>query len=235
MSGASARTPLTVSGPRMSLGAAITIVAVLTSGMWASVASSPLVLAPTLAVAWMLVRAERAARRGRLPILAAGGSDFADLPESLRATVIDALARVPVGDAHKLLFGVVVQARPVLSARSAALDERREAETRANVVSLVDACCATAIELAQVDAAAASAPTADADLAAKASAARTLLAKRLIDAADSLKSLYLAGFGADSSAAERVASLAQEIRVDADGRQAASSELASLLGNARSG
>jgi hypothetical protein len=214
--------------------ATITIVAVLASGVWASVAVSPLLIAPTLAVAWILVRAERAERTGQMPNLTAGGSDFADLPESLRAVVIDACVHLPIGDARKLLLGVVAQARPILSAKSVALDERREAETRANVVSLVGACCATAIELAHLDAAAATASTANPELTAKASAARALLSKRLSDAADSLTSLYLAGLGADSSAAERVASLAQEIRVDANGRQAASSELSALLGSTSS-
>ncbi|MGH7620781.1 MAG: hypothetical protein ACREMU_00410, partial [Gemmatimonadaceae bacterium] len=193
---------------------------------------SPFVILPTFAVALILARAARIDRGPRVLGAAAEGSDFADLPEPLRATVIDALDRLPEDDARKLLMGVIAQSRPILSTRSVALDADREAETRDNVVALVDACCATAIELAQVDAAAtASGVTANAELAAKTVAARTLLAKRLGDATASLTSLYLAGLGADSSAATRVANLVQEIRVDADGREAASTELSALLGD----
>ena len=225
--------PITSTEYRAHLPAAalLTLAAVLGSGAWASVAVSPLVMIPTLAITWILARAALRERAAWTPSVVAEGSDYADLPDTLRAAVVDALARLPEGDARKLLVGVIVQCRPILSTRSVALDAAREAETRANVVALVDACCATAIELAQVDAATASSSTSNAELAAKSSAARTLLVKRLGDATDSLTSLYLAGLGADSSAATRVASLVQEIRVDADGRQAASSELAALLGD----
>jgi hypothetical protein len=225
----------TVYRARLPAAAFLTIAAVLVSGVWASVAVSPVVFPPTLVIVWVLVRAALGDRAAWTPSVIAEGSDYADLPEPLRATVIEALARLPDGDARKLLVGVIVQCRPILSTQSVALDAAREAETRANVVALVGACCATAIELAQVDAAAASSSTANAELAAKSSAARALLVERLSGATDSLTSLYLAGLGADSSAATRVASLVREIRLDADGRQAASTELAALLGDRPAG
>ena len=221
----------TVARVSIPAGASLTIAAVLASGAWASVVVSPFLILPTFAVALILARAARVERGPRVLRAAAEGSDFADLPEPLRATVIDALGCIPEGDARRLLIGVIAQSRPILSTRSVALDAEREAETRNNVVALVDACCATAIELAQVDAAAASKSTANSELTAKTSAARDLLVKRLGDATDSLTSLYLAGLGADSSAATRVANLVGEIRVDADGRQAALTELAALLGD----
>ena len=221
----------TVYRARLPAATLFTIVAVLASGAWASIAVSPLVMPTALVIAWILGRAALGERAAWTPTVAAEGSDFADFPDALRARVIDALARLPEGDARKLLIGVIAQSRPILSTRSVALDAEREAETRTNVVALVDACCATAIELAQVDTAAASNPSSNADLAAKTAAARALLVKRLGDATDSLNSLYLAGLGADSSAATRVANLVQEIRVDADGRQAALTELGQLLGD----
>jgi hypothetical protein len=225
----------TVYRARLSAAALLTIAAVLASGGLASVVVSPVVIVPTLALAWIIARAALGDRAAWAPSATAEGPDFADFPEPLRARVIDALARLPEGDARKLLIGVIAQSRPILSTRSVALDAAREAETRSNVVALVDACCGTAIELAQVDSAAANSSTANAELAAKTSAARALLVKRLGDATDSLTSLYLAGLGADSSAATRVAGLVQEIRVDADGRQAALTELGQLLGDHASG
>lgn len=202
----------------------LTVAAVLFSGGAASIAVSAYFLIPTAIVAWMLAGASRRSlARGR-------GGEFADLAEPLRSEVIDTLARLVEGDARSLLLGVVAQARPILAATDMGLDEKSEAETRANVVALVNACCSIAVQLAELDRAVAAQSTPPApEWAAKLTNARTLMTKRLTDASSSLTSLYLAGIGEGSPAATRVGELVSEITLDASGRSAASSELHSLL------
>ena len=79
--------------------------------------------------------------------------NISEFPPALRATVDRTMAQLTEGDARRLLFNALVQARPLLAPHEGALDGRQEQATRDNVLSLVDACCHTALELARLDAA----------------------------------------------------------------------------------
>ena len=142
------------------------------------------------------------------------------------------MEQLPEGDARRLLSAALAQARPLLAPHAGALDDRQENATRDNVLSLVDACCHTALELASLDAASgARGPSAGADSATRTVAARELLAGRLSSAATALSSLYVAGVMHGSPASDRVAQLADEINADASARRAAAAEISALLGD----
>jgi len=210
---------------RISGSVALTMAAVMIVGMLAAVMVSPLLLLTTFIVTWMIARAARGAAKSTATSL-----EFPELPSSLRETVDRTIGQLPDGDARRLLFNALVQARPLLAPHAAALDERQENATRENVRSLVDACCTTALELARLDIAAAARDTgAQSDDANHVTAARALLAGRLSHAATALSSLYVAGVEHGSPASDRVAELVDEINADASARRAAATEMGALL------
>jgi hypothetical protein len=213
------------SSGRVAWSAVILIAAVMIVGMFAALEISLLLAVPTLMVALLL---GREALRSSPAVRAM--PEFAVLPPSLRETVERAMEQLPEGDARRLLINALVQARLLLAPRAAVLDERQESATRDNIVSLVDACCTTALELAQLDAARVIA-NASADQTNRLGVARELLAGRLSQAATALSSLYVAGLGQGSPASDHVAELADEINADARARRAATSEIGALLGN----
>jgi len=215
-------------GIKISGSVALVMAAVMIVGMLAAVEVSPLLVASTLIVTWLL---GREALRGATSALAP--SEFAELPPSLRATVDRTVEQLSEGNARRLLTNALVQARQLLAPHAAVLDERQESATRDNVVALVDACCTTALELARLDAATAARDAGtSADQASRIAAARELLAGRLSQAATALSSLYAAGVGQGSPASDRVAELAAEINADASARRAAANEISTLLGDA---
>jgi hypothetical protein len=139
---------------------------------------------------------------------------------------------LPESDARRLLSNALAQARPLLAPHEGALDDRQENATRDNVLSLIDACCHTALELARLDAASgARDASAASDAKNQTAAARELLAGRLSSAATALASLYAAGVMHGSPASDRVAQLAEEINADASARRAAAAEISDLLGD----
>jgi hypothetical protein len=199
--------------------------AVMIIGTFAAVTVSPLLLVTTLIVAWMIARA---ARRGVTSN--ATSLEFPELPPSLRETVDRTIDQLPDGDARRLLFNALVQARPLLAPHAAALDEQQETATRENVRSLVEACCTTALELRRFDlAAAARDSVAASDSASHVASARELLTGRLSNAAAALSSLYVAGVEHGSPASDRVAELVDEVNADANARRAAATEMGALL------
>lgn len=210
-------------GTRISGSIAFMLAAVMLVGTYAAFTVSPLLLATTFIVAFMIARAARSNAR---PI---GSPEFPELPSSLQATVDRTIAQLPEGDARRLLFNAIVQARPML-APHAALDEQQERATRDNVCSLVEACCTTALEMARLDLASSAGDQASgSDEAKHLAAARELLAGRLSHAASALSSLYVAGVEHGSPASDRVAELVGEINADASARRAAATEMGALL------
>jgi hypothetical protein len=212
-------------GVRISGSGALTMAAVMIVGTFAAITVSPLLFVTTLIVAWMIARA---ARRGATSN--ATSLEFPELPFSLRETVDRTIDQLPDGDARRLLFNALVQARPLLAPHAAALDEQQETATRENVRSLVEACCTTALELGRFDlAAAARDSVAASDSASHVASARELLTGRLSNAAAALSSLYVAGVEHGSPASDRVAELVDEINADANARRAAATEMGALL------
>jgi len=220
-------TDITVgSGARVSGHAALMIACVGIVGMIAAMEVSSLILAPTLVMAWLLGREANRASLSRPALI-----DYPEFPPELRATVDRTMEQLPDGDARRLLSDSLAQARPLLAPHQGALDESQESATRNNVLSLVDACCMTALELARLDAASgARDPSAGPDAASRAASARELLTRRLSRAATALASLYAAGVMHGSPASDRVAELADEINADANARLAAANEISALLG-----
>jgi hypothetical protein len=205
--------------------AVLLIAAVLIVGMLAAVEVSPLLALPTLLVTWLIGREAR-----RMEISPEPSLEYAEFPASLRATVDRTMIELPDGDARRLLSQSLAQARPLLAPHAGALDDQQENATRTNVLSLVDACCYTALELARLDAASgARDPGAAPDAANQTAAARELLVRRLSSAATALASLYVAGVMHGSPASDRVAELADEINADASARRAAATEISALL------
>jgi hypothetical protein len=214
------------SGVKVSAPVMLVMVAVIVTGMLAAIEVSPLLAVSTLMVTWLLGREARRTAISQSPAVA-----FPEFPASLRATIDRTMAELPKGDARRLLLNALGQARPLLAPHDGALDDRQENATRENVLSLADACCYTALELARLDAATeARDPAAGAEATSQSAAARELLVKRLSSAANALASLYVAGVMHGSPASELVAQLADEINADASARRAAANEISSLLG-----
>jgi len=209
---------------KISSGVALMLAVVMLAGTFAAFTVSPLLLATTFLVSFMIVRAARGA-----PKSGAALPQFPELPPSLRATVDRTIDQLPEGDARRLLFNAVVQARPLLAPHAAALDEQQERATRDNVCSLVEACCTTALEMARLDLASAGDQANGSDEAKHVAAARELLAGRLSHAATALSSLYVAGVEHGSPASDRVAELVGEINADASARREAATQMEALL------
>jgi hypothetical protein len=203
----------------------ITLAAVAFIGTYAGFTVSPLLIATTLIVVFLIARAARGAT-----MRSAASPQFPELPASVRSTVERTIEQLPEGEARRLLFNAVVQARPLLAPHAAALDEQQERATRDNVCSLVEACCTTALEMARLDLASPAGDQASGtDEAKHVAAARSLLAGRLSHAATALSSLYVAGVEHGSPASDRVAELVGEINADASARRAAATEMGELL------
>jgi hypothetical protein len=206
--------------------AVVVILAVMIAGMLAAVEVSPLLAVPTLIVTWLLGREARRTEMSQSPSV-----EFSEFPAALRATVDRTMEQLPDGDARRLLSNALAQAQPLLAPHEGALDDRQENVTRDNVLSLIDACCHTALELARLDAASgARDPSAGTGATNQTAAARELLVGRLSSAATALASLYVAGVMHGSPASDRVAQLAEEINADASARRAAANEISALLG-----
>jgi hypothetical protein len=201
--------------------------AVMIAGMLAAMEVSPLLAFPTLLVTWLLGREAL-----RSAIAQPSTVAFPEFPASLRETVDHSMAALPDGEALRLLSKSLAQARSLLAPHEGALDDRQETATRENILSLINACCYTALELARLDAASgARNPSPDPDATNQTAAARELLVGRLSSAAAALTSLYVAGVMHGSPASDAVAQLAEEINADARARTAAATEISALLGD----
>jgi hypothetical protein len=215
--------------PRGNLSAHAVVVtgAAMIAGVLAAMEVSPLLAFPTLLVTFLLGREALRTAIAQPPAVA-----FPEFPESLRETVDHSMAALPDGEALRLLSKSLAQARSLLAPHEGALDDRQETATRENILSLINACCYTALELARLDAASgARNPSPDPDATNQTAAARELLVGRLSSAAAALTSLYVAGVMHGSPASDAVAQLAEEINADARARTAAATEISALLGD----
>jgi hypothetical protein len=181
----------------------------------------------TPVVAWMVLRA---AAREALP-LDVPGVDIRELPTALRDRVRSAFAQLPDGDARRLLLGVVNQARLVFGRGESRFDAAEERQLAEHVTGLVDACCATAADLARLDQFAPADGASRAELMARATKARELFRDRLTNAASALAELYTANVERGTPSTDRVAELTAEISADASARSEAASEMKTLLGD----
>ena len=203
--------------------ASLTLAAVLVTGATAGRLVSPALYATTALAALLVWRGTR-----ERPTDDGHTDNLAYLPKDLSSRVSEALDHCGEGDARRLLLAVVAQARPLFTRNRAQLDEAAERQTIENVSSLIDACCATAESLANLDHAM-NASRASADVAARANEMRRRLSGQLAGAATSLGNLYLAGLEHETDALSRVSELTTAIQEDAVARQAATEELRRVL------
>lgn len=181
----------------------------------------------TPVVAWIVLRA---AAREALQ-LDAIGVDIRELPTALRDRVRSAFAQLPDGDARRLLLGVVNQARLVFGRDESRFDAAAERQLAEHVSGLVDACCATAADLARLDLFAVTPTEGQAELMSRAAKARQLFRDRLTNAASALAELYTADVERGTPSTDRVAELTAEISADASARSEAAAEMKTLLGD----
>jgi hypothetical protein len=209
---------------RIAPGAAILILSVIASGFMAARLAAPVLWLATPIVAALILRAAVATAA---PV---AGMGSVQLPDELYRTAAAALGQLPPGDAYELLKAVVTQASAVLAARDEFFDPAADRVARENVGGLVDACCATALELARLDAAVSRQRNSDDHVSRRFAAARALFTNRLKDADAALRAVYAAGVEGGTPASDRVAELAAEIQADAAARRQAKDELQRLLG-----
>ena len=169
----------------------------------------------TPVVAWIVLRA--AAREA---------IDMRELPAALRDRVRSAFAQLPDGDARRLLLAVVNQARLVFGRGESRFDASEERQLAEHVSGLVDACCATAADLARLDQFAGTG-----ELVTRAAKARDLFRERLANAASALAELYTTNVERGTPSTDRVAELTAEISADASARSEAAAEMKTLLGD----
>jgi hypothetical protein len=222
----------TLPHPRRLLADRVMIYAIWGAGVAAAMTVSNVFWFVTPFVAFGVASAGRRAIQATLPT----EPDASELPWRVEVAIQDAVAKLPSGDARRLLGDVVRQARPLFGAGSSHFDESKDNEARAQAATLVIAACDTALELSRLDTliesgdrAAKKGPRADADLVERYKAARSAFATRLTDAARALGSLYASGVEHGTPASDLVAELATELSADAEARAAAVVELERTL------
>ena len=218
--------------PRLAPSAILLFYAILVTGLLAAYQVTPVLWFVTPAVAWIVLRA--AVRDARQPAVA--GLDIRELPDLLRTQVRSTFAQLPDGDARRLLLAVVNQARLLFGRDDSRFDPSEEKLLREHVSSLVEACCATAADLARIDqfATNASDGASAADLATRVAKARGLFRDRLTSAAAAVGELYTANVEQGTPSTDRVAELTTKIAEDAAARTAAAAEMKDLLGDSSS-
>lgn len=210
---------------RVAPSAVMLVYAIGVTGIAAAYRVSSSLWLVTPVVAWIVLRA--AVRDAMLPD--APGVDIPELPQALRDRVRSAFAQLPDGDARRLLLGVVNQARLVFGRGESRFDAAEERQLAEHVTGLVDACCATAADLARLDRFA-TMPT-EAELLSRAAKARELFRDRLTNAASALAELYTSNVERGTPSTDRVAELTAEISADASARSEATAEMKTLLGD----
>jgi hypothetical protein len=207
---------------------------ILLAGVLASFVVNTSLLLPTLLMVLSVMHMGRRATNAK-PAVAAD-TVTRNLPRDVDRVVRATMAELTDGEARLLLAAIVHHADMLFARRESAFDAGQDATTQRHVTELVTAACATARELANLDAsrttvgAAMGTPTAaQLDLSGRLESARSLLANRLSDAADALRALYAAGVERGTPASDRVAELAAELRGDASSRGAALADLHALL------
>ena len=212
--------------------------AIVLVGIVSARAVSELLLIPSAVVALAVIRSAK--RTSKTSSLVIEAPQSRNLPRDLDRTVGAAMSQLGDGEARMLLAAIIQQADMLFAPRESAFDAARDSITNAHVAGLVSAACATALELANVDASQATVagsmatPTsAQLELTSRLQNARALMARRLSDAADALQALYAAGVERGTPASDRVAELAAELRGDASARGEAIAEIKDLLESKR--
>jgi hypothetical protein len=214
--------------------ALVTIIAVVLTGAAAGALVSPVFYVTTVLLALLFVRAEIR------PNVRDDQIELGNLPPALQSSAVAALRELPEGEARMQLLGLIADARPLYATPSTTFDEREERETRKDVDDLIDACCESALELSTIDAVVSATParaprvagaasTPSGEVNARLASARELVLRRLSDARTAVRTLYAADVEQGTSASERVASLAAEIKSDAAARRAAKTDVDALL------
>jgi hypothetical protein len=218
--------------PRVAPSAIVLVYAILLTGFAAAYRTAPVLWLATPIVAWIVLRAgvrEARATSATIPSL-----DIREFPAPLRDRVRGTFAQLPEGDGRRLLLAVVNQARLVFARGDSRFDPSEDARLRDHVAGLVDACCATAADLARLDQFELQLPAGDqesgADLAARAAKGRDLFRARLTSAAAAVAELYAANIEQGTPSTDRVAELTAAISEDAKARSAATDEMRRLLG-----
>lgn len=180
----------------------------------------------------------RASRRAAPPAFEPIENDPNQLPMRVEVAVHDAVAKLPSGDARRLLGDVVRQARPLFGTTRSHFDANHEDQARREAADLVLAACDTALELSRLDALLASderarRSTRDRELLGRLTSARALFASRLSAAAHALGAMYASGIEHGTPASDLVAELTAELSADAAARTQARAELDELLGAKR--
>jgi hypothetical protein len=180
-----------------------------------------------------------ASRRVAPVVLDQGEPGPSEMPARLELAIHEAVAQLPTGDARRLLGDVVRQARPLFGrgTTSSNFTAQKDNDARTQAAELVLAACDTALELARLDtliesgarARGSKAPTHDAELTTRYSAAREMFSARLTDTATALGQLYASGVEHGTPASDMVAELATDLTADAAARSAAKTEMDELL------
>jgi hypothetical protein len=215
---------------RIAPSAAILLVAIVITGGLAGRLAGPGVWMMAGALFGIILRA--ALRAENAPPLA--GVAINELPSALRERVRLAFVHLPEGDARHLLLGVINQARLLFVRSDSRFDASEEQQVRDHVAGLVDACCATAADLARLDQFTSGSIEAAArrtDLTTRAAKARELFRDRLTTATSALAELYTANVERGTPSTDRVAELTAEIAADASARAAAANEMTKLFGD----
>src|SRR5881397_717152 len=176
---------------------------VIATGAAAAWFAAPILWLVTPAVAAVILRAAHAAA------VETGAGDVS-LPRALQRIADAALEQLPPGEPRDLLSAVIAPAATLLATRDSDFDARANTVLHENVAGLVDACCATALELARLDAsfvshtrAGGAAKNAHDELATRYAAARSLFVARLRDAEAALRDLYAAGVERGTPSSDR--------------------------------
>ncbi len=151
-----------------------------------------------------------------------------ELPDHTRRFVDAAALTLEVGEARRLLTGVVMQSRPLFANRSMTFAAKDEDRVRRSAAELVEAACASALTLQRLDWAVGT-PLVAHDPGMDPLAPRELFVSRLVDAAGALRILLLARADQGVPELDRVAELAAELRAEAKARSAAIREVGDLL------
>lgn len=204
--------------------------AVVAVGFFAGIIADPALIGTTIVVAvTLLAGGTLALRRPAIP----GGSRESALSPATRRRVADTLATLPAGPARGLLADVVGRAHAVLRL----LDRRDAAGLRVSVDELVDAACASSLDLAALDESLArfdrerrdAVDARWADSLADCERARDAAVQQLLDAVTILGRLGTHA-ARDDDALERLAEVVREIAGEVRARESARAELAVLLG-----
>jgi hypothetical protein len=212
--------------------------AIVLVGIVSARAISELLLIPSAIIALAVIRSAK--RTSKTSSLVIEAPQSRNLPRDLDRTVGAAMSQLGDSEARMLLVAIVQQADMLFAPRESPFDAAKDSITNGHVSGLVSAACATALELANLDASRATVagsmatPTsAQLELTSRLQNARALMARRLSDAADALQALYAAGVERGTPASDRVAELAAELRGDASARGEALAEINALLESKR--